>query len=316
MLESKSSQCIPKVAILMATYNGEAYLLEQLHSIAEQDMPSWSLFVSDDGSSDGTKSLLASFAHQFSRHEIQIFDGPRKGFAKNFLSLVCNPDIQAKFFAYADQDDVWVADKLSRAVEWLQKIPLQTPALYCSRTVYVDEELNHIASSPDYDRPAIFANALVQNIASGNTMVFNQAARKLIQDAGKDIDIPLHDWWTYMLTTGADGVVHFDKNPTVLYRQHHSNLWGMNAGWKAGISRIKKLFEGRFLGWNGRHINALLSVSTCLTVDSRLKVNLFSACRNESSPIKRLIKLRRCRVYRQTKLNNLGLLAAALFRKI
>jgi glycosyltransferase involved in cell wall biosynthesis len=304
------------VAILMATYNGEQYLLGQLQSFAAQTMGSWSLFASDDGSSDRTKELLNSFAHQLPDHAIRIFDGPRKGFAKNFLSLVCNSDIQAKFFAYADQDDIWVEDKLSRAVEWLEAIPEKIPALYCSRTNYVDEALNHIAFSLNYDRPAIFANALVQNIASGNTMVFNQAARKLIQAAGKEADIPLHDWWTYMLVTGADGVVKFDSKPTVFYRQHCGNLWGMNAGWKANINRIKKLFEGRFQDWNKRHINALLTVSNLLTVDARKKINLFSESRNESSPLQRLIKLRRSGVYRQTTWTNLGLMTAALLGKI
>lgn len=315
LLEPKFPPSNSLVAILMATYNGESYLSEQLESIAGQNT-SWSLFASDDGSSDCTKTLLTSFASQYSDHDIKIFDGPRRGFAKNFLSLVCNPDIQADFYAYADQDDVWVADKLSRAVKWLEKIPLQTPALYCSRTDYVDKDLNHIAFSPDYNRPAIFANALVQNIASGNTMVFNQAARKLIQDVGKEVDIPLHDWWTYMLVAGANGIIYFDRTPSVLYRQHQDNLWGMNAGWKANISRIKKLFEGRFQGWNERHITALLAASSGLAVDAMQQVNLFSACRSESNVLKRLMRLRRSGVYRQTTLTNLGLFTAALFRKI
>jgi glycosyltransferase involved in cell wall biosynthesis len=316
LIEPKSSSNQPFLAILMATYNGELFLSEQLQSMVDQVMPNWALFVSDDGSSDKTKDLLDKFASTYSEKQVHILNGPRKGFAKNFLSLVCNSDIHADFFAYADQDDVWVSDKLVRAIEWLETVPTETPALYCSRTDYVDQDLQHIAFSPEYDREPNFSNALVQNIASGNTMVFNQATRKLLQEAGKDIDIPLHDWWTYMLVTGAGGVVHFDRTPTLLYRQHDGNLWGMNAGWRARFSRIKKLFEGRFRGWNERHVAALMAVSNCLTAEARQKLNFFAACRNGSGLFQRLMYLRKSRVYRQTTLANLGLLTAVLFRKI
>jgi glycosyltransferase involved in cell wall biosynthesis len=305
-----------KVAILLATYDGQDYLLEQLQSIANQSMPDWSLFVSDDGSSDGTKALLQEFANKYSDHEIQILEGPRKGFAQNFLALACNSNICANFFAYADQDDVWISDKLARACHWLEKIPSETPALYCSRTDYVNENLEHIAFSPDYIRAPIFSNALVQNIASGNTMVMNQAARKLLQNAGQEVDIPLHDWWTYMLVTGAGGLVNFDSTPTVLYRQHDGNLWGMNAGWRARFSRIRKLFEGRFQGWNERHVTALYAIHNVLTLEAKQRVDFFAACRNRSSLIERLVSLKRSGVYRQTSLANLGLLTAVLFRKI
>jgi len=314
--EPNCSQDMPLVAILLATYNGEKYLREQLQSIAAQDMTHWSLFVSDDGSSDATKMILTDFSDEYADHKVKVFDGPKKGFAQNFLSLVCNPDIKANFFAYADQDDVWMESKLKKAVQWLESMPSDLPVLYCSRTKYVDENLKHIAYSPDYQRPAIFPNALVQNIASGNTMVFNAAARKLLQKAGQDAAIPLHDWWTYMLVTGAGGLTHFDKAPTVFYRQHSSNLWGMNAGWRASLSRIQKLFEGRFKGWNERHIIALKYVSGLLTADARKRIDLFAQCRASSGLIERLMNFKKSGVYRQTFMTNLGLQVAILFRKI
>lgn len=314
--EPNCSQDIPLVAVLLATYNGEKYLCKQLQSIAAQDINHWSLYVSDDGSLDATKTMLKTFSDENPHHDIKIFDGPRKGFAKNFLSLVCNPVIQANFFAYADQDDVWMKSKLTKAVQWLGSVPSDLPALYCSRTEYVDENLKHIAFSPAYERPAIFANALVQNVASGNTMVFNAAARKLLQEAGQDVDIPLHDWWTYMLVTGAGGLTHFDKAPTVFYRQHSANLWGMNAGWRASLRRIKKLFEGRFKGWNERHIIALKGIAGLLTADAQRRVDCFAQCRVSGGLIERLINFKKSGVYRQTFMTNLGLQVAILFKKI
>jgi len=304
------------VAILMGTYNGAPYLAAQLKSISYQTHIDWGLHVSDDGSMDKTKELIDSFSASHPGQSIRYYNGPKKGFSANFLSLVCNQNISASFYAYSDQDDVWSEDKLSRAVDWLRTISPDKPALYCSRTEYVDYALNHIAFSPRYRRPPTFSNALVQNIASGNTMVFNQAARELICIAGADVDVPLHDWWTYLLVTGADGIVYFDLQPSVLYRQHSDNLWGMNAGWRARFSRIKKLFEGRFQGWNSRHLIALQSASPYLTVDNKRRVQFFVKSRSNEVLVKRLISLYQSGVYRQTLMANIGLVIAVFFRKL
>jgi len=304
------------VAILLATYNGERFLQDQLNSIADQTRQDWALYVSDDGSVDATKKILDSFLEANPKHLIEFRDGPKKGFAQNFLSLVCDPNIKGQFFAYCDQDDVWMPTKLERALAWLSNIPEDVPALYCARTEYVDAQLKHIAFSPNYTRPFVFANALVQNIASGNTMVFNHAARKLIQDAGPDVDIPLHDWWTYMLVTAVNGPVHLDPQPTVSYRQHDGNLWGMNAGWKARFIRIKKLFEGRFSGWNARHIRALQNCASNFPEENKKKITAFSDCRTNKSMMGRLKSLRSSGVYRQTWAANLGLLVAVVAKKI
>lgn len=246
------------VAILLASYNGEKFLNEQLDSFVRQSHPHWSLWISDDGSSDRTKSIFNNFSKNQSAHHMGWFNGPKKGFASNFLSLVCNMNIQGDFFAYSDQDDIWVGDKLKRAVTFLSGISQDIPALYCSRTEYVDQANLSLGTSRPYQKPPSFNNALVQNIASGNTMIFNQAARRLLIESGKDVNIELHDWWTYLLVTGAGGRVMFDQVPSVRYRQHANNLWGMNTSFRAQIIRIKKLFAGRFQNWNECHIRELM----------------------------------------------------------
>lgn len=303
------------IAILMATFNGSAYLEEQLHSFDRQSHSDWSLWVSDDGSTDSTKSLINKFSDIRSEKSVQIFDGPKKGFAANFLSLVCNPSLKADAYAYSDQDDIWFDDKLERAKKFLTSVPSNVPALYCSRTQYVDLNNNSIGLSIAYSRPAIFENALIQNIASGNTMVFNDAARKLILQAGPSVDIELHDWWTYMLVTGASGKVFFDHRPGVRYRQHTNNLWGMNTSFKAQIIRIKKLFGGRFQDWNERHIAALYPNICLLTSINQKICQQFSHAR-KLSLIPRLIGLRKSGVYRQTAMNNLGFYLAAIAGKV
>ena len=97
-------------------------------------------------------------------------------------------------------------------------------------------------------RPS-FENALVQSLAGGNTMVFNCAAKRLLEKAGS-LDIVAHDWWTYKLTTAAGGFVVYDPEPSVEYRQHGQNLIGSNSSIFAKIQRIRMLLSNRFRDWN------------------------------------------------------------------
>ena len=303
------------IAILMATCNGSAYIEEQLQSFDTQSHSDWSLWVSDDGSTDNTKFLINEFFDIRSENSVQIFSGPKKGFAENFLSLVCNPTLKADAYAYSDQDDIWFDDKLERAENFLSSMPSNIPALYCSRTHYVDINNNPIGLSNPYSRPAIFENALIQNIASGNTMVFNDAARKLLLQAGPSVDIELHDWWTYMLVTGAGGEVFFDHSPSVRYRQHPNNLWGMNTSFKAQIIRIQKLFGGRFKVWNDRHNAAINLINHLFTPKNQIIFQQFSWARRQNL-LPRLIGLKRSGVYRQTAMNNFGFFLAAIAGKV
>jgi hypothetical protein len=104
------------------------------------------------------------------------------------------------------------------------------PAVYGSRTSLIDSEGQTIGVSPLFRKPPAFANALVQNIAGGNTMVFNEPARQLLIKAGGAVDVPSHDWWLYLLATAGGGTVHYDTWCSVRYRRHERNLVGLNIG--------------------------------------------------------------------------------------
>ena len=181
------------VAILLCTYQGEKYLAAQLDSFAAQTYPSWKLWVSDDGSTDATLDQLRAFAERHQPGQVTLQAGPRKGFVKNFMSLICEPTLHADYYALSDQDDIWHPDKLERAVKWLRDVPQGQPALYCTRTELIDGAGQPIGFSPLFTRPPAFANALMQNVAGGNTMVMNNAARDLLVEAGADIDVVAHD---------------------------------------------------------------------------------------------------------------------------
>lgn len=305
------------VCILLGTHNGQRFLAEQLSSIARQVHEDWRIFASDDGSQDATRDILAKAVAQLGESRVRISTGPGCGFARNFLALVCDSSIKGDFYAYCDQDDVWEPEKLDRAVAWLGAVSEDTPALYCSRTRLVDEFNRDAGFSPLFHRAPGFANALMQNIAGGNTMVFNDAARKLLLQAGSEVDVVSHDWWTYLVVTACGGRVFYDSHPTVRYRQHATNIVGRNSSWLARIDRLQTSLQGRLREWNDSHVRALLMLNNRTTPANRRILRQFMAARRRPSSVSgRLICLRRSGVYRQTFLGNLSLVFASLLNKI
>lgn len=305
----------PRVAILMCTYHGQHYLADQLDSFDAQTHANWQVWVSDDGSQDDTHVILEQYQRRWGRDRLTVHTGPGAGFAANFLSLSCRTDIDADYYAYSDQDDIWEADKLERAVSWLSTFPPEVPALYCTRTRLVDEQNRDIGFSPLFTKPASFANALMQNLGGGNTMVFNAAARELLLSASEDIDVVTHDWWLYLLVTGCGGHVRYDTYPSLRYRQHDGNVVGMNANWSARLMRIRMLWEGRFRTYNDQHLHAIEPVRHRLTPDSLARLELVERARQRWL-LPRLYGFWRSGVHRQTLLGNIGLLVAAIFNKI
>ena len=306
---------LPKVAILLCTYHGQSFLADQLDSIERQTYRNWAVWASDDGSADSTQAILKRYQAKWGRQRISIDYGPAEGFVSNFLSLTCRNDIQADFYAYSDQDDIWEADKLERAMAWLRSVPTDVPALYCSRTRLVDAENRDLGLSPLFSKPPSFANALIQNIGGANTMVFNEAARRLLCKAGENIEVVSHDSWAYMVVTGCGGRVKYDSYPSLRYRQHGGNIVGANSTWAARRVRIRMLWQGHLRTWNERHLVALQRLHPWLTPESRYTLELLARAR-ERSLVPRLIDLKRSGIHRQTLLGNLGLLAAAIFKKI
>jgi glycosyltransferase involved in cell wall biosynthesis len=306
---------VPKLSILLCTFEGRRYLAAQLGSIEAQSFGDWKLWASDDVSRDTTLPILTEQAASWADDKCSIFQGPSAGFVQNFLSLVCNPLIDSDFYAFADQDDIWEADKLKRALVFLDAASNKVPALYCARTLLVDSENKPIGLSSLYRRRPTFRNALVQNIASGNTMVFNDAARRLLVEAGASVDVFAHDWWTYLLVTGCGGVVTYDPVPSLRYRQHDANQIGTSTGLAPTALRLKSMLSGRYRDWNGRHIEALTRMIHRLTPENAEVLMRFSHAR--SQPLfRRLISYFRSGVYRQTNVGNVGLVVAAVLNKI
>ena len=302
-----------KVAILLATKNGAAFLPEQLASYRNQTHPYWDLIVSDDGSTDQTRDIVDKFAASVPQ-KVRLRMGPCREFHRNFMSLAADPQIEADFFAFSDQDDIWSADKLERAVNWLSSIPEWTPAVYCGRTELVDRGGVHKGYSRLYEKGPSFQNALVQNIGGGNTMMFNRATKKLLE-ATASADIASHDWWTYQITTATGGIVYYDPRPCVKYRQHPGNLVGSNLDINARVRRACELVSGRVVRWNDNHLAALQKLRPLLSPASCATIDRFAEARR--APLLRRLRLvRQAGVYRQGLLDNLGLFVACVLRRI
>lgn len=304
-----------KVAILLCTYQGQQFLADQLDSFALQTYPNWEVRASDDGSTDATLEILLAYQQKWGKHRLSVHAGPAQGFAANFLSLSCDASIDADYYAYSDQDDLWEADKLQRAVEWLRTVPAQIPALYCSRALLVDADNRPTGLSPLFRRAPDFSNSLIQSIGGGNTMVFNEAARTLLRKAGQDVTIISHDCWAYMVVSGCGGKVFYDPRPGVRYRQHDGNLVGTNLSWQARWSRVTRLWNGWFRSWNDRNIESLQRLSECLTPENRHILENFCMAR-KSRLLPRLALFARCGIRRQSTAGNLALFVAAVFNKI
>lgn len=268
-----------KVVILMAVYNGQEYLKEQLDSIINQTFTSWELLIRDDCSGDKTPEIIEGYAMLDSRIKILDNKGKNLGAAGNFFELLKNaPD--ADYYAFSDQDDYWYPGKVERAVKKLEELceagdklneerkisdtnndatgdGCDFPAAYCGAKEITDGELN-VKSVSAFKAPRLtWENALVENLCTGCTCMIN---RKLKDMLVKDIPeyTVMHDWWIYMIAVSL-GKVYYDEKPYIKYRQHSDNAYGDIQGtislWKY---RFSQLFAAR--GNTYRQIECFLDV--------------------------------------------------------
>jgi glycosyltransferase involved in cell wall biosynthesis len=304
-----------RVAILLAVYNGEMFLERQLETLARQSISAIDLWISDDGSGDSTQEIVRRVAKTWVKGKVRLIEGPGLGFAENFRSLLANPEVQADYVAFCDQDDVWDDDKLADALTWLTTQPDDVPALFCSRTRIIAIDGKPAGFSPLFRKEPSFQNALVQSIAGGNTMVMNRAARTVLLDASRRAEFVSHDWWCYLIVTGVGGKVHYSPDTKIGYRQHPGNLVGENNSWRARITRFDNLMRGRFSRWNDQNLAGLVACADLLTPEARETVRLFINARSRALPA-RIFALLRSGVCRQTVLSSVLLYLACALKKI
>lgn len=226
----------PKVLVLLATCNGEKYLRQQLDSIYAQEDVEVSIFATDDGSTDSTIAILEEYKKN---HSLTIhYHGEPHEFTYNFIDAIfANKNTSFDYYAFSDQDDVWMKEKLSSAIEMLKK---NSKNVYSSNLTIVNENLDgETLMNDDSILRCNKYNAVFENVATGCTIVFSKAFLDLLVRYYPK-NIYLHDYWVYLLAIYTDNYI-YDSRSFIKYRQHGCNQIGDSS--KKGVKTYYKRFK-------------------------------------------------------------------------
>ncbi|WP_164844437.1 glycosyltransferase family 2 protein [Azoarcus sp. DN11] len=291
-----------KVEILLSTFNGERFLRQQLDSIKGQTYKDFSLRVRDDGSRDGTAGILEEYSADCSWVDVSY--GKNIGVVASFFELLNGTDPRASFIAFCDQDDLWYSDKIGRAVAKLAEVGGDVPAMYCSALRLVDENLNVIGVPRKPCKSVTLRNALVENMATGCTVVLNRAAIDLLIPTKMDHNkVVMHDAWVNVVIS-AFGVVVYDERPSMDYRQHGGNVVGSALGVSAWMRRLSRFFRRRRSTLVDQANELLRIYSGSLPVEARELVADFVEGAGSASFFDRLRYVLSTPLYRQRGVDN------------
>lgn len=305
----KQKEIKDSVCIMMATYNGEKYLKEQLDSIINQTYKNWILYISDDHSTDSTLKILKQYCKKY-KNKIVLVENTRK--LSNARDNFNNVFIQTKdydYYMFSDQDDVWDKNKISRLLYFIKlkeekesKLPM---LVYCDANI-VDKNLNIINPSLIKETGKILPqnnllnHILVQNYFPGCAVLFNNTLKKTIHDIYEKCE--MHDWWL-TLVAAYHGKIYFLEESLHHYRQHENNVIGAgktNDIFKKYKERLQKLFKknASFSNWKD-YQNIVLKQAEELkrrdalkeNKESEMILNKFIQTMQTSNKIKKAIML-------------------------
>ena len=292
-----------RVAILLSTFNGAGFLHAQLDSLLQQTHEHWVLYWRDDGSSDQTTDVMAEFTARAGQGRCVELPGPRcnLGPAASFHALlraVAGNLGAADVVAFADQDDVWLPNKLQRGLAALAAVRPDEPVLYCARQILVDAELNRIGESALACGEVGFPASLTQNVATGCTVMLNRCAAMLVASSTPS-PATMHDWWCYLVVTAAGGRLLQDPEPVVLYRQHGGNIVGAPASLAArGVAALRR-GPKLFMSVLRQNVTALVAQPQLMTAQAREEVAQIDAALRCGGP-RRMKAFRIAGLVRQT----------------
>ena len=301
-----------KIAVLLASYNGERYILQQIESILNQDVENpIHLFIRDDGSTDNTVSIIKEVAKREGR--ITLVESENIGGVASFFALLKMahdlPD-EYEYFSLSDQDDVWDLDKLRIAVELLDAIDPQIPTLYGSSTRPVNQDLEPIEYKKKGFKPFDFYNTIIQIKIPGHTHVMNRSLLNIVYNADPS-RIYGHDAFI-VNAANICGKLIFDDGAHVSYRQHSGNQLGSskNGRIKWIENRIGRVKKGGGIQY-ARQIEYIVSCfGEHLTNEQRKEINSFLESRQ--SVWKRIKYITRTKLYRQDGFDTLAFKAMYL----
>lgn len=234
------------ITILLAAYNGERFITEQIESLLSQTVQDFKLYITDDKSTDATWEMLSDLAEK-NPDKIAIYQNEiNSGGAKyNFLKMMS--EHSDDYVMLCDQDDVWLPDKIEKTIkkmcEMEKKYGAETPLLVYTDLKIVDENLKTISPSYKAAMNANFSKTSLRNLISQTTLagcaaMYNRALSNMLTDTPSFI--VMHDWWIMLVASAFGKIDHIDEQ-TVLYRQHGSNDVGAKDVRKLGFKLHKML---------------------------------------------------------------------------
>ncbi|MCY9528593.1 Glycosyl transferase family 2 [Paenibacillus sp. cl6col] len=294
-----------KIQVLLSTYNGEKYLAEQLNSLLEQTHPNLFITIRDDGSSDNTVAIIQEYVAEFPE-KIEAYYEENIGVIASFFNLLSrHTHSDSEYVCFCDQDDVWMAEKLERAIYLLNERAGQIPMMYVCPTQMVTETMAPLNIwPPTPQRGVSFLNALVENIAVGATTVLNCLAVNILQQNLPNTKrIVMHDWWAYLVVS-AYGQVIYDDKPYIYYRQHQNNVIGGQQGfydkWVKKWRSYKKHRTQKILWNQAKEFERCWGDDLPLEFQSELEEFLLT----NRGIVRRASYALNTRLYRQSRLDN------------
>ncbi|MCB8876636.1 glycosyltransferase [Acidisoma silvae] len=265
------------VAILLSTYNGAAYLPALLDSFLAQTHQDWMLLWRDDGSRDDTAALMREWGAAYPDRFAEVAEPQgNQGVTGSFMVLLRAAEAAGfAYAAFADQDDVWLPEKLAWGQAMLATASAAKPALYCARQVLVDDNLQRIGLSATLAGPAGFPACLARNIATGNTVILNRAALALIAPTTPPRE-SWHDWWCYLMVTAAGGHLLRDERGVILYRQHAGNVVGAPSSAPRRALAAVKRGPSAFMQVFRKNVAALQTEARVFDTDTRQTLEIIA----------------------------------------
>lgn len=237
------------VKVLLATFNGSAWIHEQLDSILRQIDVDVVIYVSDDFSDDSTRAILEEFAKHDPR--IQFLPKTQKfgSAGRNFYRLILDADLSScDYVAFADQDDIWGQDKLIRHVKLMQKNDID--GVSSNVIAFWPDGKSKLIDKAQPQRELDF---IFESVGPGCTFLMSPSlvgeVKKLLNDSTSLANqVTLHDWLVYAVCRASGKKWLIDSTPSLQYRQHDKNVVGANSGLKAKLVRFKKISNGWYRG--------------------------------------------------------------------
>ena len=227
---------LPKVNVLISTYNGESYVDEQINSIISQSYPNIQIYVRDDCSTDNTLYILKSYEIG---EKITLIKGENKGYGASFLELLKTAS-EGEYWAFCDQDDVWLPDKIEKAVEGIQKLDLSKPAMYVHNFTLTDEELVDQGKYANQIKNYSFPMAITECLHMGFATLINDKLRDMMLRVDGD-KLCSHDWWAELIVMEF-GNVYTDDYIGAKHRRLDISI--SSSGMKARVKWFKKALGG------------------------------------------------------------------------